>query len=114
MLILSVLLIAIGLVVALLGVKLFRLLLPIMGLVTGFMAGFIGMQAVFGTGVVATSVAILVAIILGVLLALLSFAFFDIAVIIYIAMLGAAVFTYVGVAVGLNEEGFLVFLLALA
>ena len=112
MLILSILLIAIGLVVALLGIRLFRLLLPVMGLVTGAMAGFVGMQAVFGTGVVATSIAIVVAIILGVLLAILSFAFFELAVIIYIAMLGAAVFAGLGVALGLNEEGFLVFLLA--
>lgn len=114
MLILSILLIAIGLLVALLGVRLFRVLLPIMGLVTGAMAGFIGTQAVFGTGVAATTVALLVAVILGLLLAILSFAFFEVAVIVYIAMLGAAALTYLGVAVGLNEEGFLVFLLAVA
>ena len=114
MFILGILLIAIGLVVALLGERLFRLLLPLMGLVTGAMAGFIGMQAVFGTGVVGTSLALVVALILGVLLALLSFAFFDLAVVIYIAMLGAAAFAYLGTAVGLNSEGFLVFLLAVA
>lgn len=114
MLILSTLLIAIGLVVALLGVKLFRLLLPVIGLVTGAMAGFIGMQAVFGTGVVATTLAVVLALIVGVLLAILSFAFFDFAVVVYIALLGAAAFAYLGVALGLREDGFLVFMLGLA
>lgn len=114
MLILSTLLIAVGVVVALMGVKLFRLLLPIIGLVTGTMAGFIGIQAVFGTGIVATTVAIVMAVLVGVLLAVLSFAFFDLAIIIYIAMLGAALFAYLGVALGLQHDGFLVFLLGLA
>ncbi len=114
MFILSILLIAFGLLVAFMGVKLFRLLLPIIGLVTGAMAGFIGTQAVFGTGVVATSIAVLVAILLGLLLAILSYAFFEVAVIVCIAMLGAAAFAFMGEAVGLNQDGFLVFLLALA
>lgn len=114
MLILSILLIAIGLVVALMGVKLFRLLLPIVGLVTGSIAGYVGMQAVFGTGAVGITLAIVVALMLGILLALLSFAFFDLAVIVYIAMLGAGVFSYLGVALGLSQDGFVVFLLGLA
>lgn len=112
MLIVSTLLIAIGLVVALLGVKMFRLLLPLIGLVTGAMAGFIGVQAVFGVGAVATAIAVVVAIIMGLLFAFLSFAFFDLAVIVYVAMLGAAVFSYVGIALGLSQDGFLVFMLA--
>lgn len=114
MLIVSTLLIAIGLVVALMGVKLFRLLLPVVGLVTGAIAGFIGMQAVFGTGAVGVTLAVVVALMLGILLALLSFAFFDLAVIVYIAMLGAGVFAYLGVALGLNQDGFIVFLLGLS
>lgn len=111
MLVVGSILIAIGLVVALLGVKLFRLLLPVIGLVSGAMAGFIGVQAVFGTGVVATSIALIAAIIFGVLLGILSFAFFDLAVIIYTALLGAAALSYVGVSLGLSQEGLLVFLL---
>lgn len=113
MLILSILLVAIGLVVALMGVKLFRLLLPVIGLVTGSIAGYVGMQAVFGTGAVGVTLAIVVALMLGILLALLSFAFFDLAVIVYIAMLGAGVFSYLGIALGLNQDGFVVFLLGL-
>lgn len=114
MFVVGALLIAIGLVVALLGVKLFRLLLPVIGLITGAMAGFIGMQAVFGTGAVGAALALVVALIVGVLLALLSFAFFDLAIIVYIALLGAGIFAYLGVALGLQQEGVLVFLLSLA
>lgn len=112
MLITGISLVAIGLVVALLGAKLFKLLLPVIGLVSGAMAGFIGVQAVFGTGVVSTAIALVVAVILGVLLAVLSFAFFDLAVVVYMALLGAAALSYVGVALGLSQQGFLVFLLA--
>lgn len=113
MLIVGVLLIALGLIVALLGVKLFRLLLPVIGLVAGAMAGFIGMQAVFGTGVVGTTLALVVALITGLLLAILSFAFFDLAVIVCLAMLGAGIFAYLGISLGLQQEGVLVFLLSL-
>ena len=112
MLAVGVLLIAMGIIVALMGVKLFRLLLPIIGFATGAMAGFIGMQAVFGVGVVGTMLALIVALILGLLLAVLSFAFFDLAIIVYLAMLGAGVFTYLGVSLGLQQEGVLIFLLS--
>lgn len=114
MLIISTLLIAIGVIAALLGAKLFKLLLPVIGLAAGAMAGFIGVQAVFGSGVVGTSIALVVAVIMGLLLAILSYAFFDLAVVVYIAMLGAAMFSYLGVALGLNQNGFLVFMLSLA
>ena len=114
MLVVGSLLIAIGLVVALMGVKLFRLLLPVIGLVTGAMAGFIGMQAVFGTGAVGIALALVVALIVGVLLAILSFAFLDLAIVVYVAMLGAGAFAYLGVALGLEREGVLVFLMSVA
>jgi hypothetical protein len=114
MLIVAILLIVIGVIVGLLGAKLFRVLLPIIGLVSGSMVGFIGVQAVFGTGVVATTIAVAVAVILGLLLAILSFAFFDLAIIVYAAVLGAGALSYLGIALGLNENGFLVFMLALS
>ena len=114
MLIVATLLIAIGVVVGLLGAKLFRVLLPIIGLVSGSMVGFIGVQAVFGNGVVATTMAVAVAVIAGLLLAILSFAFFDLAIVVYAAVLGAGALSYLGIALGLNENGFLVFILGVA
>lgn len=114
MLIVATLLIAIGLVVSLVGAKLFRVLLPLIGLVSGSAVGFVGVQAIFGTGVVATTMALVVALMVGILVAILSFAFFDLAVVVYIAVLGAAALSYVGVALGLSNEGFLVSLLGVA
>lgn len=90
MIVVATLLIAVGLPVALLGGRLFRALLPVIGFASGAMVGFIGVQAVFGTDVVATSIAIVVSLIVGLLLALLAFVFYEIAIVVYIASLGAA------------------------
>lgn len=114
MFLLAILLIGLGLVVALLGTKLFRIILPVIGLVSGLVVGYVGVTEVFGTSVVSSTLAIVVAILVGVLLAILSFVFFDLAVLLYIALIGASIFTFLGVALGLNEQGFLVFMLALS
>lgn len=106
-------LILLGGLTALLGQRLFRLLLPIAGLVVGIMVGFGGVQAVFGTGVISLSIAILMAVIVGVIMAILSFAFYELAVVILVAMLGATALTYLGVAIGLEDNGFILFLLGL-
>jgi len=107
-------LIATGVLACLLGTKLFKLLLPLFGLVTGFMVGFLGFQGVFGSGAVSTAMAIVVALTVGLVLAVLSYVFFDLAVTFLAISVGAIAFSYLGVALGLNEDGFIVFLLALA
>jgi hypothetical protein len=98
----------------LLGLKLFKLLLPLLGLVSGFLVGFVGVQGVFGTGSLSNVMAVMVALAVGVLLAVLSFAFFDIAIVVFTALVGASALSYLGVALGLNQDGFVVFLLALS
>ena len=110
---LAIFLITMGVIVSLLGFKLFRVLLPIIGLIAGSMVGFIGFQAVFGTGAISTTVAIIVAIVVGLLFALLSFFFFEIALLAYMALLGAGIMAYIGVALGLGDNGFIMFLLSL-
>lgn len=107
-------LIVLGGVTALFGQQLFRILLPIVGFVVGAMVGFGGVQAVFGKGVISITIALLMAIIVGLVMALLSFAFFDLAVTILVVLLGASVFSYLGVAIGLQDNGFILFLLGLA
>lgn len=107
-------LILVGGLLALYGHKLFRILLPIAGLVVGAMVGFTGVQAVLGTGAISLSIAILMAVIVAVIMALLSFAFYDLAVIILTALLGASVLTFLGIAIGLEDNGFILFLLGLA
>lgn len=114
MIVAAIILIALGLVVALLGFKLFRVLLPIVGFVSGLMVGFGGFQAIFGKGAVSTTIAIMVAVIVGVVLAVLSYAFFEVALVVLAAIIGAAALSFLGVALGLNEQGFVVFLLSLS
>lgn len=106
-------LILIGGISALVGVKLFRLLLPLIGLVAGIMVGFGGVQAVFGTGVVSTTIAVVVAVIVGAIMALLSFLFFELAIVVLSMVAGASIMTYLGVAIGLENAGFILFLLGL-
>lgn len=114
MVLVAIILLITGLLVGLLGQKLFRVLLPTLGLVGGMAVGFVGFQGVFGKGAVSTTVAIFVALAVGVVLALLSFVFFEIAVTVYVALLGASAFSYLGLALGLGENGFVLFLLSVA
>jgi hypothetical protein len=114
MVLVAFLLLVTGLLVGLLGQKLFRVLLPLLGLVGGTVVGFVGFQAVFGTSALSTTMAVFVAVIVGLVLALLSFLFFELALTIAVALLGASAFSYLGIALGLQENGFVLFLLSLA
>lgn len=107
-------LMAAGLVISLFGLKLFRVLLPLFGLVSGVMVGFIGFQGVFGKGAISTTVAVFVAATVGILMALLSFAFFEVAVMVLAGLVFAWLFAFLGVAIGLGAEGFVVFMLSIA
>lgn len=110
----ALLLTAVGLLSSLLGLKLFRIILPIVGLVTGFMVGFGGFQGVFGTGVISSTMAVLVALMIGLIFALLAFALFNLAIKIMAIVLGASILSFLGVAIGLDKNGFIVFCLAVA
>jgi hypothetical protein len=107
-------LILLGGISALLGVKVFRLLLPLIGLVSGVMVGFGGVQAVFGTGVISTTIAVVMAVVVGAIMALLSFMFYELAIVILSMAVGVSFMTYLGIAVGLENAGFILFLLGLA
>ncbi len=110
----AICLIVIGLAVGLLGFKLFRVLLPIAGLIVGATIGYTGIQGIFGTGVTSTTVAVLVAIVFGLVLAILSYAFFDIAVTVLLGLAFSSFFTLFGVVLGLSANGFVVFMLSVA
>ena len=99
---------------ALLGLKLFRVMLPILGFVSGIMVGFSGVQAVFGKNAVSFAVALIVELLLAVLMAVLSYLFYELAIVILTAILGASVLTYLGTALGLQDNGFVLFLLGLS
>lgn len=107
-------LIVLGGISALIGIKIFRILLPIVGLIAGIMVGFGGVQAVFGTGAISTTIAVVMAVVVGAIMALLSFLFYELAIIVLSIIVGASAFTYLGVAIGLGNLGFVLFLLGLA
>ncbi len=110
----AVSLIVIGLTVGFLGLKLFRILLPVAGLLVGVIAGFTGIQGIFGTGVTSTTIAVLVACILGLVMAVLSYAFFDIALIILVSLGMSSLFTLFGIALGLSSNGLVMTLLSIS
>ena len=107
-------LIVAGLAIGLLGLKLFKAMLPIAGLMVGATIGFTGIQGIFGTGVTSTTIAILTACIFGLVMAVLSYSFFDIALVILVALGMSSLLTLFGVALGLSENGFVLFMLSLA
>ena len=113
MIAIAILLITAGALIALAGHRLFSLMLPLAGLIAGTIVGFTGVQAVFGSGVIATTVAIIFALFTGLLLALLSYFFVDLALTIVAIGAGASVMSLFGASLGLADNGFGIFLLAL-
>ena len=60
---LAICLLVLGLLVGLFGYKLFKVIMPVAGLIIGASIGFTGFQGVFGTGVTSTTLAVLVAVV---------------------------------------------------
>ncbi len=114
MIVAALVLLMTGILLSLFGHKLFRIFLPLLGLVGGSMVGFVGFQGVFGKSTVSTTVAIFVALVVGLMLSVLSFLFFELAVTVYTALLGASALSYLGIALGLGSNGFVLFLLSVA
>lgn len=110
----AVALLVTGVLVSLMGHKLFRIFLPLLGLVGGMAVGFVGFQGIFGTGAVSTTLAVFTAFVVGLVLALLSFLFFEIALTVYVAIICASAFSYIGVALGLGNSGLILFLLSVS
>lgn len=107
-------LLLVGGVLAVYGQRLFRVILPIAGLVVGAMVGFGGVQAIFGSGAISLTIAVLMAVIVAIIMGLLSFAFYGLAVTVLMAVIGATALTYLGIALGLEDNGFVLTLLGLS
>lgn len=107
-------LLAVGLLSATLGARLAKNLMPLFGLFVGTVVGYTGVQGVFGTGVLSSTMAVFVAFAVGLLLALLSYVFFDLAVTVLMGLTFASVLSYMGIALGLRENGFVVLMLWVA
>ncbi len=109
----ALLLIAVGVVSSLFGYMLFRLILPIIGFMTGLVIGFSGVQAVFGANVWSFVAASLTAVFVGLLFAFVAHLYYTIGVMVVAGSLFAGIFAFFGTAIGLSEQGFIVFLLSL-
>ena len=109
----ALLLIAVGVVSMFFGYALFRLVLPLIGFMTGLVIGFSGVQAVFGSNVWSLFAATLTALFVGVLFALVAHFYYTIGVMVVSGSIFAGVFAFFGTAIGLSEQGFIVFLLSL-
>jgi hypothetical protein len=107
-------LVIIGAVVALMGERAFRVILPIIGFVAGLLIGYSGVQAVFGIGVVSFPIAIITALLVGAIMAVLSYFYFDLVIILLVAIITSYGAMYMGIALGLQDNSFWLGLLAFA
>ena len=107
-------LIVLGGVSALMGLRLVRTLLPILGFVAGLGVGFGGVQSIFGTGVISLAISIVMALIVAVIMAVLSYLFYEMGIVILAAVVGATALSYLGIAIGLEDNGVVLFLMGLA
>lgn len=114
MLFVAAALVVAGAAIALLGERIFRVALPLIGLIAGVMVGYSGVQAVFGIGVVSLPLAIITGVLVGVLLAILSYLYFNIAVAVLAMVLTCYAMVYLGIALGLSDNGFMLFLMGFA
>lgn len=105
-------LVIIGAAVALLGERVFRIVLPIIGFIAGILVGYSGVQAVFGIGVISFPLAIITALLVGTILAALSYLYFELAIILLIAVVTSYGAMYLGIALGISHNSFWMGLLA--
>lgn len=109
----GILLIVGGLLIASAGYPLFRIMLPLMGFFAGFGLGYSMIQATTGSGVFSFLAAVLTALVLGLVLAVLSYMYYALGVLLITASFMAGIFAYFGQVIGLRNEGFIVGLLSL-
>lgn len=107
-------LVIIGAFIALLGERVFRVVLPIIGFVAGILIGYSGVEAIFGIGFISFPLAILTSLLIGSILAVLSYLYFEIAVILLVGVVTGYGAMYLGIALGLSSNGFWLGLLTFA
>lgn len=106
--------IGLGLAFTFLGIRLFFLLLPVWGFLTGFSFGLVGTTTLLGTSLFADALGIVVGVVLGLVLAAASWLVYGIGVLIIGAGFGAGLGTSVMYLLGLDSAEILVLIVALA
>lgn len=105
--------ILLGAAFAFAGFRLFLLLLPIWGLFTGFMVGAGATATLLGETFLASTVAIVVGVVVAIVFALLSWFYWWGAVLVVAGSLGYVITHWLLVAVGFSAEGWIGVLIAL-
>ena len=106
--------VALGAAFCFAGFRLFLLLLPIWGLFTGFMVGAGATATLLGEGFLASTLAIVVGIVVAIVFALLSYLYWWGAVAVIAGALGYWVAHWLLVVIGFSADGFVTTLIALA
>jgi hypothetical protein len=109
----GVILALIGLAVCFLGLRFWFILLPVFGGIAGFFIGARVIQDIFGTGFLSTVTSWLVAVVVGLVLAVLSYFIWYAGAIIMAGAVGASLFTGVLHALFTNTWGIVLFVAAL-
>ncbi|MDQ5982620.1 MAG: hypothetical protein QG549_617 [Patescibacteria group bacterium] len=107
-------LVIVGVLVALLGERMFRVILPIIGFVAGILIGYSGVEAIFGIGFISFPLAILTSLLIGAILAILSYLYFEIAIVLLVGVITGYGAMYIGIALGLSSNRFWLGLLTFA
>ena len=106
--------VALGAAFCFAGFRLFLLLLPIWGLFTGFMVGAGATATLLGEGFLASTLAIVVGIVVAIVFALLSYLYWWGAVAVIAGALGYWVAHWLLVVIGFSADGFVTTVIALA
>jgi hypothetical protein len=102
-----------GVAICFSGLRVFFVLLPILGFIVGFLAGAALMSAIFGDDFLGTALGIIVGLVFGVLFGITSYLWWYIAVILSAGAAGAAFTASLLFAVGMDTD-WLVWLIAIA
>ncbi len=101
---LGILTVLIGAALCLIGLRMFFVVLPIAGLVSGFFAGTAFVSWIFGDGFLSTALGIVVGIVFALIFALLSYLYWYIGVIISAAAAGGVIGAGIFAAFGVDTE----------
>jgi len=111
-LLVGILALGLAALVLIFGFKLFKIFLPIIGFVVGIAVGAGGVTLVLGHGLFATLLSWVIAIIVGIVFALLAYFIYAAFIVLLGASLGAGLFAWVTLAIGFNP-GFFVTLMGI-
>lgn len=105
----GIFLILFGLTIAFIGIQVFFAILPLLGFVTGFFVGAIGVEAIFGDGLLSTVTGWVAGIIIGLIFAAIAWLWWYAGVLVSAGAAGSLVATTIASAIGI-DSGWVLFI----